>query len=94
MKIYTEPEEEPETFGERLAAAFKEGLDDAGEFFKDLVIFLAGSLPALLILAAFIVLIVVLIRKSIKKRRAAKAAAKSGHAVQSGTANDGNTEKN
>ena len=94
VKIYTEPEEEPETFGERLAAAFKEGLDDAGEFFKDLVIFLAGSLPALLILAAFIVLIVVLVRKSIKKRRAAKAAAKSGHAVQSGTANDGNTEKN
>ena len=94
VKIYTEPQEEPETFGERLAAAFKEGLEDAGNFFKDLVIFLAGSLPALLILAAFIVLIVVLVRKSIKKRRAAKAAAKAGHAVMSGTANDGSTERN
>ena len=89
VKIYTEPVEEPETFGERLAAAFREGLEDAGEFFRDLVIFLAGSLPALLILAAVIIFLTVLIRKSIKKRRARKAAAKAGHAVSNDPVNGG-----
>ena len=93
VKIYTEPVEEPETFGERLAAAFKEGLEDAGEFFKNLVIFLAGSLPALLILAAVILLIVLLIKKSSKKRRARKAAAKVNQPVQSGSA-DNPSERN
>ena len=80
VKIYTEPVNEPETFGERLAAAFKEGLEGAGEFFKDLVIFFAGSLPALLLFAAVIILIVFLIKKSIKKRRARKAAARANAA--------------
>ena len=77
VKIYTEPVTEPETFSERIAAAFKEGLESTGEFFKDLAIFLAGSLPGLLIFAVIIIVIVLLVRKAIKKRRAVKAAAKT-----------------
>lgn len=93
VKIYTEPVEEPETFGERLVAAFKEGLEGAGEFFKDLVIFLAGSLPVLLVFAAVIVLIVVLIRKAIKKRRARRAAAMKAHAAVPNVPDSGNVRK-
>ena len=93
VKVYTEPEEEPETFGERLAAAFKEGLEDAGEFFKDLIIFLAGSLPVLLIFVAIIVLIIVLIKKAIKKRRARKAAARNAYAAAPNVPDSGNAAK-
>ena len=90
VKIYTEPVEEPETFGERIAAAFKEGLEGAGEFFKDLVIFLAGSLPTLLLMAAIIIVIIVLIRKCIKKRRARKAAARANALNAANAANQEN----
>ncbi|MBQ6293215.1 MAG: DUF4349 domain-containing protein [Lachnospiraceae bacterium] len=93
VKVYTEPEEEPETFGERLAAAFKEGLEDAGEFFKDLIIFLAGSLPVLLIFVGIIVLIVVLIKRAIKKRRARKAAARNAYAAAPNLPDSGNAAK-
>ena len=84
VKIYTEPVTEPETFSERIAAAFKEGLESTGEFFKDLAIFLAGSLPGLLIFAVIIIVIVLLGRKAIKKRRAVKAAAKTAPIAETG----------
>ncbi len=93
VKVYTELEPDPETFGERLAAAFMEGLEDAGEFFKDLIIFLAGSLPVLLIFIVIIVLIVVLIKRTIKKRRARKAAAVKAYAAAPNVPDSGNVTK-
>ena len=93
VKVYTEPEPDPETFGERLAAAFTEGLEDAGEFFKDLIIFLAGSLPVLLIFIGIIVLIVVLIKKAVKKRRARRAAAMKTYAAAPNVPDSGNVRK-
>lgn len=71
---------EPETFGQEVARKFRESLENVGDFFRNLGVFLFGSAPAILVFLAFnglIVLVVVLcIRGGIKrraKRRAKKA---------------------
>ncbi len=75
VQEYTpEPQVQP-SFGQRLLSALKSGLHGAGEFFSDLLLFLAEALPALLILAAVAVAIILPVRRSMKKRRARMKAA-------------------
>ena len=71
-----EPQVQP-SFGEQLSAALKEGLHDAGSFFKDLLLFLAGALPFLVFLALVIVVIVLLVKRSRKRREEKRAARKA-----------------
>ena len=63
----------PLTFPQRIARSFTDGLRAAGEFFEELVLFLAGSWIFLLVLAAVIVVLVrVLRRKPLFRRRSKK----------------------
>ena len=55
------------TFGERLARAFRYGLESVAEFFEDLLLWLVESLPALVLLAA-LVFVLVRIIKALRKR--------------------------
>lgn len=53
----------PLTFGERVARAFSNGLSDAGEFFEELIISIAGGWVFLLLAAAVIVVLVRALRR-------------------------------
>jgi len=75
VRVYTEPVTTPITFGERISTAFQDGLKSVGSFFKSLVIFLAGSLPSLVILGAVIAAVLVIVRNKVKKAKTKKAAA-------------------
>ena len=66
----------PLTFPQRIARSFTDGLRAAGEFFEELVLFLAGSWIFLLVLAAVIVgLVRVLRRKPLFRRKSKKLSA-------------------
>lgn len=69
------PDEEP-GYGERLATAFKSGIEDFCEFFKDLLVGIAGSLPVLIILAVIVIIIVRAVKKNKNKPRKEKKNAK------------------
>lgn len=71
-----EPQVQP-SYGEQLRAALREGLHDAGSFFKDLLLFLAGALPFLVFLAIVILVIVLLVKRSRKRRKEKEAARKA-----------------
>lgn len=68
---YTVPA--PETFGQRLKAAFSEGWEGFLSGSQDLAVFLAAALPVLVLLAV-IVLVIVLIVKAKRKKRMSRAA--------------------
>ena len=61
------------TYGQELARAFSRGFRNAGSFFKDLLVWLAGSVPTLLFLAALAAAAVVLVKKRRARRKAKKA---------------------
>lgn len=63
------------TYGQELARAFSRGFRNAGNFFKDLLVGLAGSVPTLLFLGALAVAAVVLVKKGRARRKAKKAGA-------------------
>ena len=71
-----EPQVQP-SYGEQLSAALKEGLHDAGSFFKDLLLGIVGSLPFLVFLAIVIVVIVLLVKRSRKRREEKRNARKA-----------------
>ena len=62
------------TYGQELALALKNGLRSAGQFVKDLLVFLAEALPTLLVLVPIVWLIVFVIRRLRRRRKAKKAA--------------------
>ena len=84
VREYTPEEKVNPTYGEELLQALKDGLENAGEFLKNLLVFLVEVLPVLIILIPIIWLVVWLLRKLIRKltakaaaRREAKQAAKA-----------------
>ena len=83
VRTYTEPQEVPVTFGERISAAFKRGLQSVGNFFKDLVLYLAEHVFGFVLIAAVIGTVVMLVKRIIKKQRAGKAAACAAQRAQS-----------
>ena len=74
VREYTPEVKVDPTYGEELLQALKDGLRNAGEFLKNLLVFLVEVLPVLLILVPVIWLVVWLIRKLLKKTRARCAA--------------------
>ena len=100
VREYTPEEKVNPTYGEELKQALKDGLTNAGQFLKDLLVFLVEALPVLLILVPILWLVIWLLRRIIRKimskaaarkeaRRAAKTAAKNGPAA----ATPGNTDR-
>ncbi len=81
VREYTPEEIVNPTYGEELAQALKEGLRNAGQFVKDLLVFLVEALPLLVILVplAWLViwLLMKLIRRGGKERRAERKAARA-----------------
>ncbi len=75
-----------DTIGSRISAGFMQSLHDVRDFFVDLIVFLVGNLPVLLVLALFFVLLVFLLRKFTRrgrKKRELKKQAKSNYLNQS-----------
>ncbi|MBQ7896657.1 MAG: DUF4349 domain-containing protein [Oscillospiraceae bacterium] len=66
VKEYTP--EARETYGQKLWREFTDGFKDAVEFALDLVLFLVGSIPAIIV----IVIVILLARPVIRKRREKK----------------------
>lgn len=61
------------SYGQELKLALTNGLKRAGQFFKDLLLWLVGALPTLVILAVVLAVAIPLLKKHIKKRRVKKA---------------------
>ena len=76
VREYTPEEKVNPTYGEELAQALKDGLENAGQFLKDLLVFLVEILPVLIILVPVIWLVVWLLRKLVRKISAKSAARK------------------
>ena len=75
VQVYSpEPQVQP-SYGQRLATALKSGLRNFGDFFKELLIWLAGALPTLLLLGAIAAVIIVVTRKRKAARKARRTAA-------------------
>ena len=69
------------SYGQELALAFKDALKNAGQFFKDLLVWLVSALPTLVILAALFFACRPLVRKlaaGFRARRARRREEKSG----------------
>ena len=75
VREYTPEETVEPTYGEELIEALKGGLHNAGQFLKDLLVFLVEVIPVLVILVPLVWLAVWLIRK-LNRNGAAKRAAR------------------
>lgn len=73
VRVYTEPQEAPDTFGERISAAFKRGLRSIGEAFSSFALFLAEYALGFVLFAAIAAAAVLLIVRSVRKRHSRKA---------------------
>ena len=82
VKEYTPEEKINPTYGEELLKALKEGLENAGQFLKDLLVFLVEVLPVLIILVPIIWLVVWLLKKLIVKLKVRAAARKETKAAK------------
>ena len=75
VQVYSpEPQVQP-SYGQRLATALKSGLRYFGDFFKELLIWLAGALPTLLLLGAIAAVVIIIVRKRKAARKARRTAA-------------------
>ena len=80
VQVYTPETVTKLTYGQRLANAFTDALENTGEFFKDLLVFLVSALPTIVILAVLFFVCRPLVKKLIargKARRAEKREAKA-----------------
>ena len=64
---YTEVEEEPETFGQRVARGFTNSVKSLWHGIVEVVIFFISGLPYFILLGAIAVAVILIIRKSRKK---------------------------
>ena len=74
VREYTPEEKVNPTYGEELAQALKDGLENAGQFLKDLLVLLVEALPVLLLLIPILWLVIWLLRRIIRKMTAKAAA--------------------
>ncbi len=68
VAVYTPTTPIQRTFGERLSAAFADGWSGFVDFLEDFVLFLAASLPALILLAIVVTAAILLIRRARRRR--------------------------
>ena len=89
VQVYTPATVTKISYGEELVRAFTDALQNAGQFFKDLLVFLVSSIPTLVILAVLFFIFRPLLKKlhrKAKARREARAEKKAAKKAQ--------TEKN
>ena len=89
VQVYTPETVTKLTYGQELVQAFTDALENAGQFFKDLLVFLVSSLPTIAILAVLFFVFRPLLRKLFARgraRRAARKAAKSAPAQDAAVA--------
>ena len=85
VQVYTPATVTKITYGEELWRAFTDALQNAGQFFKDLLVFLVSSIPTLVILAVLFFIFRPLLKKLHKKakaRREARAEKKAAKKAQ------------
>ena len=70
---YTDEPAPSLNFGQRLVRSLKNGFRGVGHFFQNLLIWLAGALPALVIIAVLIIVLRPLFKKQRARHRAKKA---------------------
>lgn len=70
------------SYGEELSRAFTDALKNAGEFFKDLLVFLVSAIPTLVILAILFFVFRPLIKKLVPKIRANRAQRRENRAAR------------
>ena len=80
VQVYTPQTVTKISYGQELWRAFTGSLKNAGQFFKDLLVFLVSAIPTLVILAVLVLVFLPLLKKlfaKAKTRRARKASAKA-----------------
>ena len=85
VQVYTPATVTKITYGEELRRAFTDALQNAGQFFKDLLVFLVSAIPTLVILAVLFFIFRPLLKKLHQKaraRREARAAKKAAKKAQ------------
>ncbi len=80
VQEYTPEPEKKLSYGQRLWHSLKEGLTGVAEFFEELLVWLVGALPALLVLAVLVLLLRLPVKKAIARRKEKKAAKKAAKA--------------
>jgi len=81
VQVYTPETVTRLTYGQELVQAFTGALKNAGQFFKDLLVFLVSSLPTIVILAVLFFVFRPLIRRLMAKNRARRAEKKAPKAA-------------
>ena len=84
---YTPEPEQKISYGRELWLALLDGVRGVGDFFSDLLLFLVGALPVLLVLGVLAAIIVPLVKKG-RARRQAKKEAKRAAMLESVKAKD------
>ena len=85
VQVYTPATVTKISYGEELRRAFTDALKNAGQFFKDLLVFLVSAIPTLVILAVLFFVFRPLLKKlrqKAKARREARAAQKAAKKAQ------------
>ena len=85
VQVYTPATVTKITYGEELSRAFTDALKNAGQFFKDLLVFLVSAIPTLVILAVLFFVFRPLLKKlhrKAKARREARAERKAAKKAQ------------
>lgn len=72
VREYTPEKKVTLTYGQELWFAFTDALENAGQFFKDLLVFLVSALPTIVILVVLYFILRPLFRKLRAKRKVAK----------------------
>lgn len=68
VKELTEEVEDPETFGERIAAAFADSVEALGDFFQGVVVVIAAVIPWVALPIVIVIVILISVKRSVKKR--------------------------
>lgn len=71
-EVVTETPTGEETFGSRIADAFRNSWADFGEGCKNFAVWFVGAVPTLLILGAIVFVIVLIVRRNLKKTESAQ----------------------
>ena len=88
VQVYTPEKVTKITYGEELKRAFTDALANAGQFFKDLLVWLVSAIPTLVILAVLFLLFRPLLKKLLDRGKARRAVQKEGKAAKKSPVQD------
>ena len=93
VQVYTPETVTKITYGEELWLTFTNALKNAGQFFKDLLLFLVSAIPTLVILAVLFFIFRPLLKKLREKAKARKAARAAKKAAKKAGIQDAKIEE-